>query len=407
MKKTIIAIISVLMFCSIKAQNNTNSPYTRYGFGDINNTNAGQLKAMGGVYTAIRTPYSINSGNPASYTSVDSLTFMFDIGAAVQLTNLKTELGSSNKVNGNLDYITLLFPIGHYVAFSAGLTPYSSVGYEYAMRDSVQQPGNSSPTAYTQSFSGSGGINQVHVGIAGEIVKHLSIGANLYYMWGNITHNRTLQFDNSTYYTSSLNSRFHISDIRARFGVQAYHTFKNKHTLTLGLAYEFQTALNGDASRIETTTADTIATKTGDFNFPALYSVGLAYQFDNRLLVSADFTLHQWSKAKYYGVSDTLQNVQRYALGINYRHNPLSKRYIDRMQWRIGAYMQNNYIKLDDSSNFGITFGIGFPLRNSNSMINLTAEWNRRGDTYRLREDNFKFTLSANFAEHWFFKRKI
>lgn len=406
MKKIFILLLTLtsgLLF----AQNNTNSPYTRYGFGDINNTNAGQLKAMGGVFTAVRTPYAINSGNPASYTAVDSLTFMFDIGAAMQVTYLSTEMAKTNKVNGNLDYITLLFPIGRYVAFSAGLTPYSSVGYDYHMRDSIIQPGNTSATCYTQSFEGKGGINQVYVGVAGEIVKHLSIGANVYYMWGDITHNRTLKFDNSSYYTSNLNTKFHISDVRFRFGLQGYHTFKQRHTLTIGLAYEFKSDISGKVSRIEATTADTIPTSTGDFDYPALYSVGVAYEFDKRLLVTADFTLHQWNKAKYYNRTDSLQNVERYSIGINYRHNPMSKRYIDRMQWRLGAYMQNNYIKLDDASNFGITFGIGLPLRNSNSMINLTAEWNRRGDKFRLQEDNFKFTLNANFAEHWFFKRKI
>lgn len=406
-RKLHILLFSILL-CGISvAQNNTNSPYTRYGLGDINNTNAGQLKAMGGVFTAVRTPYAINSGNPASYTAVDSLTFMFDLSAAMQVTYLSTETAKTHKVNGNLDYITLLFPIGHYVAFSAGITPYSSIGYDYTVRDSILQPDNTAYSGYGQTFIGAGGINQVYVGLAGEIVKHLSLGANMYYMWGDITHNRTLQFDNSTYYTTSMNSNLHISDLRFRFGLQAYHTFKDKHKVTLGFAYEFKSKLNGKFSRIEITTADTLDTPSGSFDLPAMYSAGLAYEFDNRLLVSADFTLHQWQKAKYFNVSDTLQNVQRYALGINYRHNPLSKRYIDRMQWRIGAYMQNNYIKQDDSSNFGITFGIGLPLRNSNSMINITAEWNRRGEKYMLREDNFRFTLNANFAEHWFFKRKI
>lgn len=407
-KRPIIIILTLLVFSVLSfSQNNTNSPYTRFGLGDISNTNAGQLRAMGGVFTAVRTPYAINSGNPASYTAVDSLTFMFDLSAAVQYTSLSTETAKSGKTNGNLDYITLLFPIGHYVAFSAGITPYSSVGYDFATRDSIQQPSQRGMTAFTRSATGSGGINQVYVGLAGEIVKHVSLGANVYYMWGDINHNRTLQFDNSTYYTTSLNSKLHISDVRFRFGIQGYHTFKEHHKLTLGFAYEFKSKLNGSFSRIETTTADTLDAPSGSFDLPSLYSAGVSYEFANRLLVSADFTMHQWSKAKYFNVKDTLQDVMRYSLGINYRHNPLSKRYIDRMQWRIGAYMQNNYVKQDDSSNFGITFGIGLPLRNSNSMINITAEWNRRGDQYKLREDNFRFTLNANFAEHWFFKRKI
>ena len=99
-KRPIIIILTLLVFSVLSfSQNNTNSPYTRFGLGDISNTNAGQLRAMGGVFTAVRTPYAINSGNPASYTAVDSLTFMFDLSAAVQYTSLSTETAKSGKTN--------------------------------------------------------------------------------------------------------------------------------------------------------------------------------------------------------------------------------------------------------------------------------------------------------------------
>ena len=36
------------------AQNNTNSPYTRYGYGEIPGTYSGEQKAMGGVAFGLR-----------------------------------------------------------------------------------------------------------------------------------------------------------------------------------------------------------------------------------------------------------------------------------------------------------------------------------------------------------------
>ena len=36
-------------------QNNTNSPYTRFGYGDISDTNPGELRAMGGLAFGSRT----------------------------------------------------------------------------------------------------------------------------------------------------------------------------------------------------------------------------------------------------------------------------------------------------------------------------------------------------------------
>ena len=64
------------------AQNNTNSPYTLYGFGDISDNHSGEQRAMGGVAIGSRSRTSINTANPASYSVVDSMTFMFDMGVS-------------------------------------------------------------------------------------------------------------------------------------------------------------------------------------------------------------------------------------------------------------------------------------------------------------------------------------
>lgn len=58
------------------AQISTNSPYTRYGLGDMFDQSFTNNAAMGGVGYALRTPEHINAMNPASYTAVDSLSFI-------------------------------------------------------------------------------------------------------------------------------------------------------------------------------------------------------------------------------------------------------------------------------------------------------------------------------------------
>ena len=66
------------------SQNNTNSPYTRFGYGEISDGAATELRGMGGVSLGNRSQHTINSVTPASYTSVDSLTFMFDVRAGMR-----------------------------------------------------------------------------------------------------------------------------------------------------------------------------------------------------------------------------------------------------------------------------------------------------------------------------------
>lgn len=409
-------LLCLLLGCVVGlvgAQNNTNSPYTRFGYGDLHDNAAGEYQAMGGVTMAARSNRSINPANPASYTAVDSLTFMFDLGISGRLTHFSDATGVRNMVNGNLEYLTMQFPLTKWMACSAGLLPYSFVGYEFAQTGNVFMPSNPSQNpdtvTYTSMFYGTGGVSQVYLGLSFELFKHVSLGANAYYMFGKVNNFRQLSFANDNYASVLQENRLKVSDFRFRFGAQFYHTFAQKHNVTLGLAYEFKSKLNGSFSQIETTTMDTTQYGVDGFDLPSYYSGGLYYTYDNRLVVGVDYSLQEWSKANYFGKKDSLNNAHRMALGAEYRHNPLGKKYVDRMAFRLGAHVSTPYIKEMGTSqqNFGITFGIGLPLRTSKTMVNATFEYGKKGNLATLREDYFKLTISASFNELWFFKRKL
>ena len=83
-----VVIISFLIFTQLPlwAQNNTNSPYTRFGYGELADRSFGAGRAMGGVGYGLRSSKQINPLNPASYSCMDSLTFLFDFGASGQVS---------------------------------------------------------------------------------------------------------------------------------------------------------------------------------------------------------------------------------------------------------------------------------------------------------------------------------
>ena len=85
------------------AQNNTNSPYTRYGYGQLAEQGASNSLAMGGVAYGIRDKAHTNFVNPASYTAVDSLTFIFEGGLSLQNTNFDNNSNKVNAKNTRLD----------------------------------------------------------------------------------------------------------------------------------------------------------------------------------------------------------------------------------------------------------------------------------------------------------------
>lgn len=409
-----------LLVCTVyqyaNSQNNTNSPYTRFGYGDIGNNTNGEQRAMGGVSIATRSNRSINSVNPASYTAVDSMTFMFDVGASAFASRLTDANGHRNTFNGNLEYITMQFPIGKWIGFSAGLQPYSMVGYDMTQSDSlptkdVDVNGNPTYAHWTKSFYGEGGISQVYMGLSFELFKHVSIGANAYYMFGKVENLRSLSFTSSKYTSVLQRNYISVSDFRFRYGLQAYHTFAKKHNVVLGATFENKSKLNGEFLQIETNTYDTTSTLSDGFDLPMCYAVGIQYTYDNRLVVAADYSFQDWKNAQYFGKTDSLQNRMKVAIGAEYRHNPMGQKYIDRMAFRAGLNISNSYItgvqKDFFSNNIGASVGVGFPLRNSNTLINATFEYGKVSSSPLLREDYFKFTISACVNENWFFKRKL
>ena len=130
-KKVVFISILIITQLSLKAQNNTNSPYTRFGYGELADRSFGAGRAMGGVGIGLRSSKQINPMNPASYSCMDSLTFLFDFGVAGQVSWFYDGVNDRKNLNGNVEYIALQFPITRWLAVSAGILPYSHVGYKF------------------------------------------------------------------------------------------------------------------------------------------------------------------------------------------------------------------------------------------------------------------------------------
>ena len=171
-------LFAILMCEGAMAQNNTNSPYTRYGIGQLSDYGSANSRAMGGVAFALRDKYQINSANPASYSAVDSLTFIFDGGVTLQKSNLSNGTVKLNANNSSFDYIMMQFRAARWVGVSLGLLPYSNVGYQ--MSSTSKDEVNSSNSS-TVTYAGEGGFHQLYLGAGFKILKNLSVGANISY----------------------------------------------------------------------------------------------------------------------------------------------------------------------------------------------------------------------------------
>ena len=407
LRRYIVLVVATMLAVGAWAQNATSSPSSRFGYGELNNNLPGAYRAMGGVGIGMRSNKVINPAQPASYTACDSLTFMFDIAGSLLYTNYGDANGTTNRMNGNLEYMTIQFPLWRrYIAMSVGVNPYSAVGYKFALSDSLKQD-DEYVYHHTKVYSGEGGFTQVYGGLSFNICDWVALGANIYYMFGDVTQRRSLHFTNAAGDSVSQVDNLNANSLRLRYGMQVFHTF-GKHTINLGAVYEHKQAFSRMSyEQLETTTNDTVATMSGGFEMPMMYGVGLSYDYANRLLVGVDYQFQDWAHASYFGEDKGLNSRHRWAVGLEYRNDPTSRKYVDRMLWRVGANYATSYTSSYNQPELGVSLGVGLPLRTTGTVINTTLEYGRRGGSNVLTENYLRLVISASISEHWFFKRKL
>ena len=402
----IFLVLALVMSVGASAQNMTCSPYSRYAYGDMNENVPTGYRAMGGVGIGMRSNKAIDAAQPASYTSMDSLTFMMDVAASASWSRYQDASGMKNKANGNLEYLTLQFPLWkRWIAMSVGLLPYSSVGYDISTVDSL-----GSDYHFTKTYTGTGNISEVYAGLSFNICNWFALGANFYYMWGDLSRMRAVTFSESGLNPTIQDEVLSVSSVRFRYGAQFFHQW-DKHAFSVGAIFENKMKLNSAFVLVETQSSDSIPVYMGGYETPMVWGVGASYTWNNRLTLGFDFERQYMSSALYNGALGSesgLRDKNRYAFGVEYRHNPMGRKYEERMIWRLGVNVQDEYLASIQARKFSIGVGIGFPLYTIGTVINTTIEYSHRGNlSTGLVDNSLRFTIGASICESWFFKRKL
>ena len=406
----LITVSGLLLFLSINviAQNGTNSPYTRYGYGELANRSFGAGRSMGGIGIGLRSSKQINPMNPASYTSIDSLTFLFDFGASAQLSWFNDGVDKQNNVNGNVEYMAMQFPLHKQIAMSIGLLPYSHVGYNFG------EVKTSNGQVYSEYFDGTGGLNHLYAGLSIDIwKKRLSIGTNINYLFGSNTHEATTVY--SSINSSSVINRkmFKINDVNFDFGLQYTHPLSKTDDVILGLTYAPKKRLNNSSYEIISIGSEEVADTITNLSYdkPAEYGFGVSYVKANKFIAAADYSFQEWSKASFAGNNGGFKNRSKVSAGFEYIPNFYSRPFLNRTRYRLGLSYTNSYIQVDGNGykEYGVTMGVGLPISDMRSFINVSFEYvNINADYKRMIDESYlRMTISYTFNEYWFFKRKV
>ena len=394
------------------AQRMSLSPYSRYGYGQLESGAFGASRSMGGLGYGMRRSGGINALNPASYTAVDSLTFQMELGVSGKVQGLKTDAGTFSRMNGTLDYVAFQMPFCKWAALSFGLTPFTGVGYDYQTNQYLTDGGADSVRAL-QSFAGEGGVSRVYLGVSFDILDRVAVGVNAHYLFGEVEHSRTVSFPDESLYTSTVQTTtLKVSTFTADFGLQ-YHqpTRGGKDALVLGAAYALKLPMNLDGQTVTYTNDTVVSAGYSGFEYPRTVGVGVSYSMADRLLVGVDYEWRDFADALFYNVTDTLATRSKWSLGVEYTHDPQSKKYYERIGFRAGLSYATSYVRVNGYTygEWAATVGFGFPLPSTKTVLNLHFEYGHAGDLAKtlLVDRYFRFGLGVSLNERWFVKRKL
>ena len=426
-RKALIAILCLLMAIPYSwGQNGANSPFTRYGFGQLSDQSLGGNKAMGGIGIGLRSNLQINVSNPASYTAVDSLSFLFEVGFTMQNANFSDGKTKLNAKNSSFDYLAMQFRLFRGMGMTLGFLPYSNVGYNFSSTEELPPLSDwDDPVTVTRAYSGNGGLHQAFIGVGYEVLPKLSIGTNISYLFGNFRHKVSANFSDANIYPLARTYYAEISDVKFDFGAQYSLPLNKKSLLTLGATYSLGRDLNAINSYVSqqklngsVVISDSVTHVRKAFQLPHAFGVGATYEYDNRLIVGADVLLQKFGETRFFGNKGELADRLKCSVGAQYYPDPTSNNFFKQIKYRAGVYYSRPYVKVNGQEaarEYGVGAGLTFPISSrwgwmtQRSIISVSGEWVKFDPQIKgvLTENYLRLSVGLTFNERWFVKQKV
>lgn len=459
-KYGVVLMIGTLGFLHVTAQEN--SPFSRYGIGDIYPAQNIATRGMGGISAGYTNDQALNTANPASYSSLRYLRYAngtngglitYDIGFSIDSRTLRSASLGETYHSTNLlpSYIAIGVPLSskadakkRNVGLVFGLKPATRIHYNVNSVDIDSARGYNIQTLY----EGNGGLNQVFIGLAKRF-HNLSIGINGGYEFGRKDVDTRLLLLNDTvhYYKSSSSQNTAFWGLYVNPGIsysiklnetkKPNNTYSEAYFLNLGASASLAHSLKASTDTVRQTfeyneSGGTIPIDTvhyinhinGNIDLPLTYNAGFLISkkylvggvpVANKWSLGADFSAGKWSNYKYYGESDKLVNNWMLRVGGEYVPSLSSTKFFTRSTYRLGLYTGKDYINAD-GNNYNIralTFGFGFYVKkytnydNNSTFINTAIEFGKRGSSVNnVTENFFKLSVGLSLADLWFIKRK-
>jgi hypothetical protein len=409
-RKALYLIILALIFSNANAQEEFGggSPYTVFGVGDIDYTTSLRTMGMGVLGIGLPGNY-LNNFNPAANTKIQYTTFTL----AGEYSFLKSTDGVKQLQtnDGNVRGINIGIPFNRNNGWvlNLGFNPYTEVAYK------MTRTGSTEGEAYTQTYSGDGGLSRINIGMTYLTFKSLSVGAEYSYTFGNIINQSNVDFTNASFTDTYIRNETDYQGSFFKgglvFNMQNLTKSRNLKDLSIGFTYSSPINLSSTSEGVYRTSISTDSATLGksELEIPQTIAFGISNKFGDRVVVAADFLMQDWSRyVENNTTPSNFQNSMRYGLGFELQPPPRQeKAWWESLSYRVGGFYEKSYFKVnnEDISRIGFGLGLGIPISDYNSL-DLALTYSTRGkETNGLIKDQLlKLSLGFNFGELWFIR---
>jgi hypothetical protein len=426
-RPALIAIFLIFLSFAAEAQKQVNSPYARFNIGTLGQVGPFRSRGMGGTGIAMRDNNTIYFTNPASYTSIDTTSFVFDFGADLATYLLNDGTDEFKSFDLNFDHLIIGMPIWKKIGLAAGLVPISN-GYYY-LTETIRSgdPGYDPLTGEAAAIhKGTGSFSKFFLGAGLELTKNFSAGVNMNIMLGEINRINQFEFaDYSTTFNQRGNEKLRISGITLEYAAQYNAEFKNDYFLiagaTLNRQRKYKSSFERFKERFSVYTAvpyspDSLSyyknTSRDSTIFPASYNFGITFGRKDKFAAEFDYSYTPWSNGMIHGDNTYLADVRSYSFGLEYIPEKYSNTsFLKRVEYRLGGHISDNYLILNgvQLKDYGASLGLGIRLRGSRSKANVYFDYTKRVgniDAGLHNESIFSLGVSLNLYDFWFIKRR-
>ncbi|MEZ5014387.1 MAG: hypothetical protein R2794_08855 [Chitinophagales bacterium] len=447
-----------------------NSPYSRFGLGNIFPATFSSANGMGGQSAAYFTTTNINFLNPASYAEFTNATF--EIGGYGNVLKLETNTENYTSGDGNLSYMAFGFPFlrklhNHYFGMSFGLIPYS--GFEY---DVVEQQDSGDPDLGIKQYDyvGDGKVYRVYGGVGYKFqtkidsswkftdslqtdtlwkykADQFSVGINASALFGNLRATTIASFpDIISSQDTKLSNDTRVNGSLFQYGIGYQKQYirkpeskKYRDVLVWRFGAYASPAMDLDARQnilwtnivksgnyeFPTDTLYMAPDTAGFIHMPLSYSAGAGFSFfstsedKNMFSIYAQYEATKWSGYSGFQDAGELADSWRISLGAEFiPKNPGNDKKITRsVVIRAGAYTGYSNVVVDGEQlkEGGGTLGVSIPIgvgKNSipilrYSTINLYTNIGSRGNTDTIRETYYRFGVGFTLVDSNWFKKYL